>query len=130
MGHLPLLAYRLHFSNNLCGGGFVETSVNTRMWGDSPRLVDFGLKIEIDMEWKSIETPPIGYGWYAVALNPVNWKDFHGANDPALDGWRKSFGFEKGWFNDGRCWVADYHGSRSMEGTDRVTHWAKLPDVP
>jgi hypothetical protein len=92
--------------------------------------VDFGLKREIGMEWKSIETPPIGYGWYAVALNPVNWKDFHGANDPALDGWRKSFGFEKGWFNDGRCWVADYHGSRSMEVTDRVTHWAKLPDVP
>ncbi len=86
------------------------------------------------MEWKSIETPPIGYGWYAVALNPVNWKDFQGADDPALDGWRKSFGFEKAWFFQGcvggEWWVADFHGPGRFSVDARVTHWAKLPDVP
>lgn len=82
------------------------------------------------MEWKSIGTPPIGYGWYAVALNPVNWRDFRGSDDPAMNGWRKSFGFEKGWLNGGRWWIADYHGSGSIEVTERVTHWAKLPEVP
>jgi hypothetical protein len=81
------------------------------------------------INWKEIKDGvPTEYGWYSVAINPVNWVDFEDKTE--LNNWRLSFGFSKAWYN-GSIWSeADFHGIDSKDITDRVTHWANLPQVP
>jgi len=85
------------------------------------------------MEWKSIETPPIGQGWYVVALNPPGFYAPAKKDYPWVNSWRqdpKNHAFEKAWFNGGQWFVVDQFAPKRVEMTNLVTHWAKLPDVP
>ena len=87
------------------------------------------------MEWIDFkEKTPLNkvkgnaFGWYAVSINPVNWRDFE--DDTKLNSWREEFGFTKAWYMNGEWFEADFHDYGSNKITDRVTHWAELPKVP
>ena len=79
------------------------------------------------MNWiKSNELPKRPYGWFAAALVPRN----HSETKDLDNDWRSSFGFTKAWFNNGRWFESDAHGHGMRDVTDRVTHWAEMPQVP
>jgi len=86
------------------------------------------------MNWKEIKTKddlPKTFGWYAAALNPVNYDDIKDTPS-VMNSWRKSFGFSKVWYNDSTkdFFEPNSHGYGNDLVTKRVTHWDELPDVP
>lgn len=85
------------------------------------------------IEWKdSKNDPPDFFGWYLVALLPVNHKDL---TVDQINHWRESFGCSKAWYNPNapksKQWFEpDAYGRGCREITERVTHWARLLSVP
>jgi hypothetical protein len=88
------------------------------------------------MNWKSIkEGPHEGWGWFVVATVPKNHSGSREEPvtqaDLALDNdWRRSFGFEKAWLNNGRFYTGSMHDNKSVDITEYVTHWDYPPEVP
>lgn len=84
------------------------------------------------MNWTEIKSKkdlPKSYGWYAVAVNPVNQDDYKD-RPTDMNSWRESFGFNIGWFNGDGFYEARFHGDGAEDITKRVTHWAERPTVP
>lgn len=83
----------------------------------------------VKIEWMDCKNDPPGFfGWYLVALLPVNHKDL---SVEQINHWRKSFGCTKAWYNSNGQWFEpDAHGRDCVEITERVTHWAQLLSVP
>ena len=85
------------------------------------------------MEWIDVNVAmPPKAGWYAAAVNPVNFEEFKGM-EHVMNSWRRAFGFSKVWYNPGsvdRWYEADFHGKGSVPVGGRVTHWGVLPTVP
>lgn len=89
---------------------------------------------ETSINWKEVkERPRESFGWYSVAVLPVNHSGSGDSNETDLKGdnnWRKSFGYSKAWYNNGEWYEANMHGYRSNNITNLVTHWGNLPEVP
>lgn len=66
---------------------------------------------------------PLESGWYMVVLMPKNHEEFRKCPTD-MNSWIKKFGINKLWWNNGHFWEDNF------EVTDRVTHWALLPEVP
>lgn len=87
------------------------------------------------MKWYTLDKKPTkGFGWFAVAQLPKNHSGSN-SNDKNIDingdnSWRKSFGFEKAWLNNGRWFAGSVRTKNSVDITPYITHWAELPDVP
>jgi len=86
------------------------------------------------MDWKSIDTPPLGNKcWYVVALNPIGIRRGDASNNQWLNKWRTNtlyHAFEKAYLSDGRWLTVDHFVPKRIDVTDRVTHWSELPAVP
>ncbi len=86
------------------------------------------------MDWKEISSPPKEqHGWFAVAVLPRNHSGSQEKDKCDLEGdngWRKSFGFSKAWFNNGQWFEPSSTGGRSNNVTEIVTHWDYMPEVP
>jgi hypothetical protein len=84
------------------------------------------------MAWNKVNDKndyPKVFGWYAVALNPVNQDEF--IDEPTrMNSWRESFGYSKVWYNDNDFYEPNSHGFGNDVVTKRVTHWDELPSVP
>lgn len=86
--------------------------------------------------WNTVDKlPKKGFGWYGVAILPVNHSGNEGHENHRVDLagdnlWRESYGFTKAWLNNGQWFEADMHGYSSREITHLVTHWSMLPKVP
>lgn len=84
----------------------------------------FNANETVELTWipVSFKMPRV-YGWYVVALNPVNYKEFENDNKQ-MNSWRTESGCKVLWFENGEFWEDD------KEITDRVTHWGYCPKVP
>jgi len=85
---------------------------------------------ETIIQWSkyNAEFPKRNFGWYLVILKPVNFKECE-LNGLDYADWIASYGFEKAWYNNHKFYIANPHGYRTEEVTDRVELFAELPKV-